>query len=288
LAKTFEHYHLSLIERDQADLLVPPIERDEFIRAAFAEGFSFRHMGNSIHWVPSIDAAPFIVGNVTRQKVRTQHRAPEEGADEFEAIEWQGSLVVIDPTYKPDGQKVAFEIDPAVGKPAALLDSILSHLNERPGVRYTIVAKALFDQETFWSFAQRHGHRLEYISFKFVVPNMFFGATTSIDQGLRQIGDDTNAEGVEVRLESDDGVQTESQTVTDAMNYAEEGGASVTAKAMNGDRYSSQRRRKTSKVIDVIVSNRRSLMVLLNKALGRDEDNSMVSPDSGDDNPSGD
>ena len=106
--------------------------------------------------------------------------------------------------------------------------------------------------------------------------------------GLRQIGDDTNAEGVEVRLESDDGVQTESQTVTDAMNYAEEGGASVTAKAMNGDRYSSQRRRKTSKVIDVIVSNRRSLMVLLNKALGRDEDNSMVSPDSGDDNPSGD
>lgn len=287
MAKTFEHYHLNLIERDQADLLVPPVTRDEFICSAFAEGFTFSHMGKSVHWVPSIEAAPFIVGTVTRQKVRTQHRAPDEGAEEFEAIEWQGSLVVIDPTYKPDGQKVAFEIDTAVGKPSALLASILAYLNDRPGVRYTIVSKALFNSEGFWAFAERHGRKVEYISFKFVVPNMFFGTSTSIDQGLRRLGGDTNAEEVEIRLESEDGVQTDSKTVADAMDYAEQGGASVTAKAPNGDRYSSQRRRKTSRVIDVIVSSRKSLMTLLNKALGRDEDDSVDPADSPDGDPSG-
>lgn len=272
MAKTFEHYHLSLIERDQPDLLAAPMGRDAYIRAVFSEPFTFRHMGKEVHWVPTVGVDPFTVGTVTRQKIRTQHRAPAEGAQEFEAIEWQGSLVVIDPEYRPDGQKVAFEIDQAVGKPGALLASITAHLNERPGAQYTIIAKALFNTEGFWSFAERHGRRLEYISFKFVVPNMFFGASTSIDQGLRQLGDDTNAEAVEVRLDSEDGVQTDSRTVADAMAYAEQGNASVTAKALNGDRYSSQRRRKTSKVIDVVISTRQSLITLLNKALGRDED----------------
>lgn len=275
MAKTFEHYHLSLIERAQPDLLAAPVARDTYIRTAFSEPFSFRHMGKEVHWVPTVDADPFIVGTVTRQKIRTQHRAPAEGAQEFEAIEWQGSLVVIDPEYRPDGQKVAFEIDQAVGKPGALLSSILTHLNDRPGAQYTLIAKALFNTEGFWTFAERHGRRLEYITFKFVVPNMFFGASTSIDEGLRQIGNDTKAEGVEVRLESDDGVQTDSKTVADAMAYAEHGNASVTAKALNGDRYSSQKRRKTSKVIDVVISSRQSLITLLNKALGRDEGNSL-------------
>jgi hypothetical protein len=283
MARTFEHYHLSMVERDQPDLYVATTTREQWLRRIFGEPFTFTHMGKEFHWVPRTEGAPNILGIVERQKPRRQHRSPEDGADEFEAMEWQGSLVVIDPEYRPDGQKLAFEVDANVGKTNALLDSMVAHINNGTN-QYTIVVRALFDSEGFWSFARRHGGVVEYVSFKFVVPNMFFGASTSIDQGLRRIGEDTNAQEVEVKIDSDDGVKTDSDTIKDGMAYAEAGNASVTAKALNGDRYTSSKRRKTSKVIDIIIEGRESLALLMKKALGRDEDDSV----DADDRPSSD
>lgn len=275
MAKTFEHYHLSLIERTQPDLYVAKLSREEWLRDAFKDAFEFVHHGKRLHWVPHAEGDPNILGTVEKQKTRLQHRPPEDGAGEFEAVEWQGSLVVIDPVYRPDGQKLAFEVDLNVGKTNAILDSMVDHINTRAGSQYAIVVRALFDSEGFWSFAARHGGVVEYVSFKFVVPNMFFGAATSVDEGLRRIGADTKAQEVEVKLESEDGVVADSQSVRDAMAYAEAGNASVTAKSLNGDKYTSTRRRKTSKVVDAIAAGAEGIRLLMKKALGRDEDDSL-------------
>ncbi|WP_312128129.1 hypothetical protein [Brevundimonas sp.] len=76
MGKKFEHYHLSLVERAQADLLTPPMSREEWLRAAFASSFQFRHQAKLFYWVPHPNLEGVILGTVQRQKQRVQHRPP--------------------------------------------------------------------------------------------------------------------------------------------------------------------------------------------------------------------
>lgn len=283
--RIFEHFHLNLIMKDQQDLLVKPLSREEWIRSIFSEAFSFAHTNKTFHWVPHGDQSDMILGTVERKKLRTQHRAPEEGAAEFDGEEWQGSIIIIDPVHRKDGQKLAFERDRDVGQPNAILDSIVSHFNKQQEHPYTIVVKSLFDADTFRAFARRHGEVVKYVNFNFVVPNMFFGASTSVDQGLRRIGESTNAQTVDLRLQSEEGVKTDSPDVQDALKYAEAGNASVTAKAMNGDLYSSTSRRLTVKmqgILNLSKDTKETVKKWLQQALGREQDASVDSADSAD------
>lgn len=240
-------------------------------------------MTKEFHWVPRPDADPFIVGTVERKKARPQHTGPEEGAAEFIGHEWQGSLVVIDPRYRIDGQKLAFERDRDVGLPHAVLRSMTSFLNETD-TQYTIHIKPIFDSDTFRKFAARHGNLVRYVTFDFVVPNMFFGARLGVKKGLSRVGTDTGAEGVKVTLDSDKGVKTDSQNVNDALEYAEQGNASVTAAALTGEKYSSTSRRKTVKmhsILNAAQQTKEGLQAWLRKALGREQDDRVDDP-SGD------
>lgn len=271
--KIFEHFHLNLVEKEQPDLLGQRLPREQWIRSIFAERFEFRHQNKTFHWVPHGDQSDIILGTVERQRPRIQHRAPHEGATEFEGEEWQGSIVVIDPVHRPDGQKMAFERDRDVGQPNAIVDSLVSHFNRQQDPPFAIVVRSLFDAETFRAFARRHGEVVQYVNFSFVVPNMFFGASTSVDQGLKRIGKSTGAQTVDLRLQSEDGVKTDSPDVKDALAYAEEGNASVTSKAMNGDLYSSTSRRLTVKMHSILYlanDSRTAVKRWLNQALGRE------------------
>lgn len=282
--RVFEHFHISLIERLQGDLLEPKRTREEWLRHILRSKFSFEHRSNDFWWVPHPAESDLITATIERQKARSQHRGPEEDAAEFVGQEWQGSLVVIDPRHRPDGQKLAIERDDAVGSPNAVLTSLVASINNRPEHQYQIVMKALFDSEGFWAFAERHGGLVKYVSFDFVVPNMFFGASTSVDTGLRRLGQDTNAQEVKVRLDSENGVQADSKSVRDAMAYAEEGNANVTAQALNGDRYSSTRRRKTSKVSRFRRAGEK-LHDWLGQVLGREDDSGVDGADRVGDGP---
>jgi hypothetical protein len=284
MERIFEHYHLSLIENDQGDLLVASQTREQWLRAAFSATFVFRHHGKAFHWVRKGDHDS-ILGIVERQKARTQHRAPEDGATEFEGHEWQGSIVVIDPVHRPDGQKVAFERDRAVGLPSAILDSLVVHLNSIKPSQYTIVIRSLFDADSFRAFAARHGQLVRYINFNFVVPNMFFGTSGGVDQGLKRIGTNTGAQTVQLRIASEDGVKADSSDVESAMAYAEAGNAEVTAKAMNGDLYASTRRRLTIKmqsILSLATDTTASVQNWIGEALGRVESAGVDDLDSGD------
>lgn len=283
--RIFEHFHLNLVMKDQQDLLAKPLTREEWIRSIFSETFSFPHQNKTFHWVPHGDQSDMILGTVERKKFRTQHRAPEEGAAEFDGEEWQGSIVIIDPVHRNDGQKLAFERDRDVGQPNAILDSLISYFNEKQEHPFTIVVKSLFDADTFRAFARRHGDVVKYVNFNFVVPNMFFGASTSVDQGLRRIGKSTNAQTIDLRLQSEEGVKTDSPDVQDALAYAEAGNASVTAKAMNGDLYSSTSRRLTVKmrsILNLSKDTKESVKKWLQEALGREQDASVDNADSAD------
>ena len=93
---------------------------------------------------------------------------------------------------------------------------------------------------------------MEYVHFRFTVPNMIFGAGGGVKKGLRRIGEDTAAQEIEVKIESEDGVETKSEAIKEGLAYSEEGNASVTAKALNGDRWSSTKRKLTAKMQSIL------------------------------------
>lgn len=282
MPKVFEQFHFSLIEREQPDMFEPPVSREEWLRRAFGARFQFRHMGNQFHWVPQELAAEFIVGVIERKTTQHQRKPPEEGAAEFEGEIWQGSLVIIDPKHHPDGQKVAVEDKVSVGQPKALLSSLVGHVNADASNQYALFFKPLFRGDSFRKFAERHGGSLQYVAFKFTVPNMIFGVGTKVVTGLKRIGKDTGAQEVDLRLESDDGVDANSNSVKEAVDYAEDGNARVTAKAITGEYWSSTKRKLTVKmhsILDFANAKKEQVQSWLNQALDRGPDNS----DSGSD-----
>lgn len=284
MSKVFEQFHFSLIERDEPDMFEPPLSREGWLRGKLGDSFEFRHMGKYFYWVPQSLSEQFIVGVVSRKKIQAQRTPPDEGAVEFEGSFWTGALVIVDPAHRPDGQKVAFESDDDVGQPRAILSSMVAHLNSFKDHQYTLLFKPLFHGDTFYRFASKFGMQLEYVAFKFSVPNMIFGLDTKVTDGLKRIGKDTSAEEVDVRLESKSGVDANSETVRDAVDYAEDGNARVTAKSLTGEYWSSTSRRLTVKmhrILNFTDAKREEVQTWLSKALGRDTD----SDDPGFDNP---
>lgn len=283
MAKVFEQFHFSLIEREQIDMFDPQMPREDWLRNKFSHRFEFRHMGKDFFWVPQNWSTEFMAGVIERKRAKTQHRAPDEGGDEYLGEEWQGSIVIIDPIHRPDGQKVAFEYDATVGQPSAILDSLVAHLNGNSAHQYALHYKPLFKQGTFWKFAEKHGGVLQYVAFKFTVPNMIFGTTTKTTDGLKRIGADTGAQEVEVRLESDDGVKASSETVAEAVDYAEDGNARVTAKAQNGEYWSSTKQKVTVKmqsILNFANEKKETVEEWLRQALNRDQETAEIDPDS--------
>lgn len=284
MAKFFEQFHFSLIEREQIGLFEEQLTRELWLRKVLRGRFQFRHAGKDFYWVPQDLSDEFIVGVVERQKSQLQRTPPDQGAREIQASIWTGSMVIIDPVHRPDGQKVAFESNSAVGQPKALLSSMVSHLNAGQTHQYVLYFKPLFNGDSFWKFASKFDGSLEYVNFKFTVPNMLFGVGSKVTDGLKRIGSDTGAQEVEVRLDSKDGVETNSETVKEAVEYAEDGNARVTAKSLTGEYWSSTSRQVTVKmhsVLNFATVAKAEVQGWLKEALGRDKD----SDNPGFDNP---
>lgn len=275
MSKVFEQFHLSLIERDQPDLLVTPKSREIWLNDRFADSFTFWHQGKDFYWVPKGWSTDFITGIIERKRSKTQHASPEEGAEEFVGEEWQGSIVIIDPTHRTDGQKLSFELDASVGQPSAILASMVAKLNEDVASQYALHFKPLIAEGTFARFAEKHGGNLQYVSFKFNVPNMILGLATKTEDGLKRLGKETGAQEVELKLESDDGVKASSEAVTEAVAYAEKGNARITAKAKNGDYWTSTKQKvsvKLHEAIDFAKAKKDDVREWFTKALDRESE----------------
>jgi hypothetical protein len=287
MAKTFEQFHFSLLEREQPDLLEPKLDRDGWLRKIFLERFVFSHHGKQFWWVPQDVSDEYIVGVIEREKFQLERTPPDDGAKEIDRKFWAGAMVIIDPRNRPGGQAVAVENNANVGQPSALLTSLVTNVNGNLANQYTLIFKALFKGGSFWRFAEKHGGQLEYVKFRFTVPNMIFGLGGGVKKGLRRIGEDTDAQEIEVKIESEEGIRADSEAVKEGMAYGEEGNATVTAKALNGDRWSSTKQKlsiKMQSILNFSDAKTKDVQEWLKQALDREAD----SVDNLPDNPNGD
>ncbi|WP_156363586.1 hypothetical protein [Sphingomonas sp. Leaf30] len=250
---TFELHHLSLAPRAQPDLFDREPGKAAWIRRAFSKQRTFEHRGNNFHWVPygvkATDGA--VIGVIERQYPIQHYEAPEDGGKPTSSDIWQGAVVTIDPEHHDDGQKLAFERGTKVGQPLAVLSSLVGAINTLPEAPYIITVKAIWDEQSFQTFARRHGNLLRSITFDFVVPNMF-DLSGKLDEKLKQVGEDTGAQHVKLTLESPDGVKADAPEVQSGVAYGAKGQATLTATAMDGDRYTSTDKVRTTRVSSLI------------------------------------
>jgi hypothetical protein len=250
---TFELHHLSLAARTQPGLFDAKLEKADWIRIAFSEQREFEHRGSNFHWVPygrKVSDGE-VIGVIERQYPIQHYESPEEGGKPTSSDIWQGAVVTIDPEHHEDGQKLAFEKGTKVGQPLAVLSSLIGTINTLPEAPYIISVKAIWDEQSFQTFATRHGNLLRSITFDFVVPNMF-NLAGKLDEKLKEVGKDTGAQHVKLSLESPDGVKADAPEVQAGVAYGSKGQATVTATALDGDRYTSTDKVRTTRVSSLI------------------------------------
>jgi hypothetical protein len=284
MAGVFELFHLSLLEQRQLDLYETPpaLTREGWLRQCLGKRFAFEHRNSQVHWVPAETDTAFIIGNLVRSHPRRHHAPPEEGAMEVVSDEWQGAMVVIDPTHHEDGQKVSFERDETIGRPRPVLQSMATHLNALPLAPYAIEPKPIFSEASFWGWAAAHEFRLHSITFDFVVPNMW-GSKNALDEDLKQLGS-VGVSRVKVAMNEGDkkeGIDAQSQQVRDGVDYAAQGGGSLTAKAKNGDTFTSTNDAAIAKLPTTsaeLSGGIKALTKWFPRLLGREQDDSLDGP----------
>lgn len=276
---TFELHHLSLAPREQPRLFDQKVTKPDWLRRALGERRQFEHRGSIFVWVP-YHSEESIVGVIEREYPIRHYEAPEDGGFPTSSEIWQGAVVTIDPEHHEDGQKLAFERGTRLGQPLSILTSLAGALNELPDAPYIITVKAIWDDRSFQVFAAKHGNILRSVTFDFVVPNMF-DLAGKLDEKLKRVGEDTGAKHVKLTLESPDGIKADGPEIQEGVAYGSKGQATLTAVAMDGDRYSSTNKVRTSRVSAVVGQGKAIVSLVrekLNEVFGR-SDASSNSPD---------
>jgi hypothetical protein len=281
--RIFTIFHLNLVAKPEPEFDTFRGTRDQWLRHVLAETFAFPHFGGAtVHWVPrDEDTGECIFGLLQKTRKHGRHRPPTEGGDEVVEDEWQGAHLLLDPTHHEEGQRVAVEND-VVGKPAALLKSLIASINARPDSPYHIEIEPLFDANEFWVFAEHHGYLMRFINFNFVVPNMW-SPYNDLEKDLEDTGKETGAQRVRVGFDSEDGVLADSPRIRRGVEYAERGAGTLDAKALDGAKFKSTSSVRTTLlpaalgIAAVVV-----IASLRDRMLGREQSHPMGHLDDGD------
>lgn len=194
------------------------------------------------------EGGKFIVGRIGKQLTVSENAPPKS---KFEAVKrdtWIASLLVIDPSAHPDGQKLALEEKTGFAKSLPLVQSLCAYINDTAAAPYIIEANAITDVETFWDFERAHRGSIVSVSFYLTAPNMF-GIRERIDTDMAELRDTEKVVSTVVTLKHPNGLQLETDRVRQTVAYAGEGGGSIKARARKKT-FNSEKKIKTVTVID--------------------------------------
>lgn len=246
--RQFNLFHLNLIPVSEPTFDTrDDLNREEWLRTVLSKGFTFPyHGGDLLYWVPQEEVEELIVGIIEKSQERLQHLPPEKGGAEISREEWQGAYVIIDPTHHEDGQKMAVEKD-IVGTPATMVRYLAKHINSREERPYELEPAIIFDSDDFLNFLKENGPLLKWVKFHFVVPNMWDTAGT-LDQELKETGEETGTEELDVTFKSRRGLRGDSNRVTEGVDYAARGAGSVRARSTTGRQFRSDKSPMTTQI----------------------------------------
>lgn len=245
MADRFELFRLSLVPRVQPELFEETITREEHLRRVFGRDWRFQHYGTEFHYVHDVEFSrtEAILGRLGRPVTFDENLPPEKGFTENSRDGWKACVLVVDPRDHVDGQKAALQIDRQVGKPNSLMASLIDTINEAyPHAPFLVQAQPIFDASTFWRFAEENRGQVTSLTFEFVVPNGLWSTDESVREGLIRFREQVAAQRVTTTFKNNDGLETNSEPVQEAVSYAEKGSGAITARAKGGKTFSSKKK----------------------------------------------
>lgn len=252
----FDLFRLSLLVRTTRSLFAEESEptREQYLRRVFGVQQTFDHYKNRFVYRPETTADPTgpVLGRIGRPVEIEENLSPDEGFEEVSHLGWKAAVVVLDPTDRADqrdGQKLAVEVDKQVGGPLPLIQALVTRINEaNPDAPFFIEAQPIFDAASFWAWAENTADVVTSVTFDLVAPNGFFNTNNDTKEELKAAKAQTNANEVSISLRNSEGLETNSEPIRDAVEYAENSGGRIRAKAKNGKRFSSTRRPVTTTI----------------------------------------
>ncbi len=208
----------------------------------FSEERKFIHYKHDFYFEPAPDSstAGALLGRLGRLVESDENLSPEEGLVETTHEGWKACAVVVDPTEHADGQKVSVQVDERVGKPIAILKSLVDAINNQVlDAPYRIEAEPMFDSQDFWEFVKENEGAVTSITFEFIAPNGPWNTSESIKEEMIAWREKVGAQKIIETFKSEDGLKTDSPEIKEAVEYIEKGSGNVSAKARKGRRFSS-------------------------------------------------
>lgn len=241
-------FRLSLMERSAPGLFAPAEKREDYLRRVFGQAREFEHYSNRFHYVPreDVDAGNVIMAAIGRAVESDENLPPVDGFAEAKRQTWKASVFVLDPTDHEDGQKIALEIDPKVGSPAALLGSLVANINATTDGQYIIEAGGIPRGETFWAWANQPNRRVTDLTFDVPAPNGIFNTNARLRDELKAARQITGTQTVTLGLHSPEGLKTNVEPIADAVDYAESSGGKIRAKDADGNSFHSTTGQKST------------------------------------------
>ncbi len=250
MSENFQLFRLSLLLREQADLFETdslPVRAD-FLRSAFSREWRFEHYGSDFHFKPDLERSlpDALLGRLGRAVKFEENLPPSQGLLETSHDGWKACVLVVDPTDHEDGQKASFQVDARVGKPVSIFAALIKTINSQMvSAPFMIHAEPIFDAETFWDFAEENEGAVTSITFEFVVPNGLWNSNTTLKEELISAREKLGAQKVINTFKSDDGLETNSEQIKEAVNYIGKGSGEIKAKAKGKKNFNSTEAPKT-------------------------------------------
>lgn len=250
MADRFDQFRLTLLARAQIDAFEDPNPtREEYLRKVFSQPWQFQHYGNTIHFTPDAERSgtEALFGMIGRGALIDENLPPEEGLKPAPHQGWLALVLAIDPRDHVDGQKAAIEYRKQIGGPIALMTALVGAINEGlPHTAYHMEVQPVFDAQSFWDFAEANRGDVTSVTFDLVAPNGLWTARTNIKTELAKLKADTKTEEVITTFRSEQGIETNSEQIKQAVQYAEGGSGRIRAKTRRGKRFSSTEKPKTA------------------------------------------
>lgn len=256
MSQIYDLFRISLIEQKQIGLFEEPdLTREEFLRRIFEREWKFEHYKIPFHYIPASEkkGGQYILARIGREIQAVENAPPDQRFKEQLHEKWITDIVVIDPSSHKDGQKLAIERDRQVGTSYSFIKKFADHVNEALDYpRYKMEISPIFDAETFWNFAEENKGDIVSVTFEFIVPNGLWSTSSNLRDELAQARETMRAQQVATTIKSQAGIETDSEQIQEAVQYAESGSGKVKAKTRSGKRFDSTHRGKSTTIIEEV------------------------------------
>lgn len=235
MADRFQLFRLSCLARPQIDAFeIQDPTREAFLRRVLMSRWEFGHYGSRFYYEPDAEHSTpeVLIGRLGRRVIVDENLPPEQHLEEARRETWHACLLVVDPTDHPDGQKAAIEIDKTIGGAPALMGALTKEVNARgPVAPFVLEAQPIFDAASFWEFAEQNRGRVTSLTFDLVAPNGLWNTDKTLKQELAELRNSIKTQQVITTFKSPDGLETNTERIREAVDYAEKGSGKIRAQA---------------------------------------------------------